>query len=179
MSSFLIRIDDIPKGGYEFRVDGPQPAWQSLLQELGERPAPGEGRGWLKVRRHPNRVAVEGGFDVVLAAVCSRCQEDIQVKLEKEFRANLLQGPQEELAGETELSEEQLDDSILEGDEIDFLALLREQILLEIPFKPLCREDCRGICLDCRAHLNHEVCRCVGKAVDPRLAPLSRLRLEH
>jgi len=56
----------------------------------------------------------------------------------------------------------------------DPLPLLREQIWVNLPMKPLCRPDCKGICPECGANLNLEPCHCAEERVDPRLAPLAQ-----
>ncbi len=60
-------------------------------------------------------------------------------------------------------------------DRLDLDSLLREDILLELPTKFLCREDCRGICPVCGKNLNEGPCGCVGQDVDPRLETLKNL----
>ena len=62
--------------------------------------------------------------------------------------------------------------------EIDLTEAVQEQILLSLPLRPLCREDCKGLCPGCGEDLNKGACGCSGKAVDPRLAVLGNLKLE-
>jgi len=62
-----------------------------------------------------------------------------------------------------------------EGEGLFLADVLREQVLLALPMKVICRSDCRGLCPNCGANLNHEECRCETHAADPRLAPLARL----
>ena len=50
--------------------------------------------------------------------------------------------------------------------------LVKEQVLLAVPMKPLCISECRGICSECGINLNEEVCNCGTEKIDPRLAPL-------
>ena len=50
-----------------------------------------------------------------------------------------------------------------------------DYILLELPYKSLCREDCRGLCPMCGKNLNEGLCGCTHKSVDPRLAVLGQL----
>src|SRR6266436_1805948 len=58
-----------------------------------------------------------------------------------------------------------------------FLAdVIKEQVLLALPVKVICQSDCRGLCPNCGANLNHEECRCETHATDPRMAPLARLK---
>ncbi len=57
--------------------------------------------------------------------------------------------------------------------EID--SLVRESIILSLPFKPLCSESCRGLCPTCGTDLNRSKCDCVRESVDPRWDQLKRL----
>jgi uncharacterized protein len=56
--------------------------------------------------------------------------------------------------------------------------LLREQFYLALPMKPLCREDCKGLCPQCGTNLNTGSCECGPALEDPRLAPLKQLKKE-
>jgi uncharacterized protein len=61
------------------------------------------------------------------------------------------------------------------GDDLDLTAPVRESLLLELPMKPVCREDCVGLCPVCGANLNLERCGCRAETADPRLVSLKRL----
>jgi len=52
---------------------------------------------------------------------------------------------------------------------------MREQFFLALPMKPLCREDCKGLCPVCGINRNRETCTCQSEWVDPRLEPLRHL----
>ena len=58
---------------------------------------------------------------------------------------------------------------------IDLSPLVRELSLLEIPMKPICREDCQGLCMVCGQNLNEADCGCEEDDIDPRLAKLRTL----
>ena len=58
---------------------------------------------------------------------------------------------------------------------LDLTEALREQILLDLPMRPLCRPDCRGLCIKCGKNLNEGPCDCVQETIDPRLAGLKEL----
>ncbi|MDD2499121.1 MAG: DUF177 domain-containing protein, partial [Desulfitobacteriaceae bacterium] len=62
-----------------------------------------------------------------------------------------------------------------EGDKIDILPQVLQTILLELPMKVLCREDCKGLCPVCGTNLNIKECRCERESIDPRLAALKNL----
>lgn len=75
----------------------------------------------------------------------------------------------------TELQDEADDDIILlEGTVLDVGQELREEYVLEMDTKNLCREDCKGICPGCGADLNTEPCKCKPD-IDPRLSALASL----
>jgi uncharacterized protein len=59
-----------------------------------------------------------------------------------------------------ELSEDELERTFYDGDEIDLLPAIRDTVLLAVPIAPLCRPDCKGVCLECGANLNEEECHC-------------------
>ena len=58
---------------------------------------------------------------------------------------------------------------------LDINALLVADISLELPTKVLCSEDCEGLCLACGTNLNHEMCKCDKRQLDPRLEALRKL----
>ena len=74
------------------------------------------------------------------------------------------------------LEDEENDDYILlDQYQLDLADLTLADILLELPYKSLCREDCRGLCPMCGKNLNEGLCGCTRKSVDPRLAVLGQL----
>ena len=58
---------------------------------------------------------------------------------------------------------------------LDMDALAVSDILLDLPSKQLCSEDCKGLCPVCGVDLNHSVCQCKKKEIDPRLQALADL----
>jgi uncharacterized protein len=58
---------------------------------------------------------------------------------------------------------------------IDLTPVLREYMLLEVPFSPLCRPDCKGLCPQCGNNLNETTCQHEDETGDPRLAALKDL----
>jgi len=72
-----------------------------------------------------------------------------------------------------ELQKEDLDKEFYDGEVIDLDAIIQHQIILAIPFYPLCREDCKGLCPHCGINKNQETCQCSDKEfIDPRLSGL-------
>lgn len=58
---------------------------------------------------------------------------------------------------------------------LDLTEAIRQYTLLVTPMKPLCREDCAGLCPDCGQNLNQNPCDCLAQAIDPRWSNLSKL----
>jgi uncharacterized protein len=74
-------------------------------------------------------------------------------------------------------ADEEADEYHLGGEELDLDPMIRDAILLEIPFSPLCRPDCLGLCERCGEDRNLGECSCPPLA-DPRWAPLLGLKLD-
>jgi uncharacterized protein len=116
-----------------------------------------------------------GQAKTTLEVECSRCAEPFRIPVDVPF--DLVYLPQAENAGEGEraIGEEDLSTSYYHGDAIDLGDLLREQLYLALPMKPLCSEDCRGLCPECGTNLNRGTCDCKPSWEDPRLAGLKAL----
>ena len=85
--------------------------------------------------------------------------------------------PLEELKGEGkyEIKDDELDMGFYAADEFDLLGLIKEQIVLNVPMKLLCNEECKGICPKCGTDLNINKCNCSLTEVDSRLEILKDL----
>lgn len=108
---------------------------------------------------------------------CARCVEAYSFALEKDFSLVLV--PRRDLAAEVELNEEDLDLSFYQGDTVDLSPLVREQLLLALPTRPLCGEACKGLCPQCGVNRNLQTCQCTTEINDPRLAVLRTVKAAH
>lgn len=107
---------------------------------------------------------------------CQRCLGTVTEPVDEEVELLLLRherGAEEE---ERELEEKDLGVVVVDGDEVDLAPILFEQIQLNVPMRPLCREECAGLCPTCGADLNQGRCDCVNETVDPRWAGLAVIR---
>jgi uncharacterized protein len=102
-------------------------------------------------------------------------------KIERKF--DLLYRPQGVDAGKEELSVTGAEAEIgyYQGEGLLLEDALREQVLLALPLKVICREDCKGLCPHCGANLNDGQCSCADPPEDPRWTALKDLRskLDH
>jgi uncharacterized protein len=78
--------------------------------------------------------------------------------------------------GARELEPEDLSTLVAVDGAIDLFRLVREQVDLNVPMKPTCDPDCRGLCPQCGVDRNREACTCVAEQVDPRWAGLESVR---
>jgi uncharacterized protein len=131
-----------------------------------------------------------GSLAVTVELECVRCLEPFRLELDEPldllflpFSANVGPGkagkpgkPAEPARNEErELKDEDLAVSFYQDEKIDVGLLIREQIYLALPMKPICRDDCQGLCPKCGTNLNSSSCNCAREAVDPRLASLKTL----
>ena len=122
-----------------------------------------------------------GRVQTRLELTCSRCLEPFILPVDAPF--DLRYHPQADNAGtgeaEREIEEDDLTTAFYENEQIDLGHLMREQFYLSLPMKPLCRDDCRGLCPVCGTNLNREQCDCKPEWDDPRLAALKALQDKH
>ena len=108
------------------------------------------------------------------AASCARCAEEFVTPSTRGFRYILV--PRALANGSDERGDD-LEFSVYDGDEVDLTPLVQEQVLLALPTRPLCKEDCRGLCPQCGINLNEHQCDCRSDQLEPRLAVLRTLKL--
>ncbi len=135
--------------------------------------------GRIDITRTGPEVHITGHVEVTIRQVCSRCLDDFSQTVHSEF--DLLYLPAEALRGETshELHRDEGTVGFYRNDQIDISDILREQILLNTPMKPLCSENCSGICPTCGKNLNEDSCNCMPQTIDSRFQILKTLRKEH
>jgi uncharacterized protein len=107
---------------------------------------------------------------------CSRCLKSYSFPLDQEFEFALT--PDTRSPKTKELNPGELGLSFYSGEAIDLAPLIREQVLLALPTRPLCAEDCRGLCPSCGIDLNEHSCRCVTPRGDARLAVFRDIKLQ-
>jgi uncharacterized protein len=116
-------------------------------------------------------VLVTGQALARLEGECVRCLADIHDEVVGDF--------QELFAYEesdTAISGEDEDAGRLEGDLLDLEPLLRDAVVLMLPFQPLCRDDCPGLCIDCGARLADDPGHVHEEPADPRWAALQEVQ---
>ena len=127
------------------------------------------------LRKDHNKVRIAGRVDTTLELACSRCLEGFRVPVRAPFDLLFLPAASEPALPEQEIEDDDLGTSYYREGVIDLADVVREQLSLSLPMKPLCQEGCRGLCPECGTNLNSGACDCAPRWEDPRLAPLKAL----
>lgn len=122
-------------------------------------------RGRLKLTRTTRGILIQGTLDATVQSECSRCLDPTEVSLQLQLEELYVSPPEP-----NELF------TVPEAGLIDLAPLIREEAIVQIPITILCRPNCAGLCINCGANLNYEVCQCEADPIDPRLAALKDLR---
>jgi len=111
-------------------------------------------------------VYLEINISFLFYGFCDRCAEDVKKNFDFDVKRIIVE----------ELQNENDDDDyiIVKNRELDLDALVEEEVILSLPNKILCKEDCKGLCTQCGTNLNVNKCNC-KKEVDPRMEALLQL----
>ena len=110
-------------------------------------------------------ISLDGNLTCEVNLLCSRCLEDFKYLIDIEIH--------EKFTSNQEVEDDDI--NFFEGDSIDLTNIIENNIVMALPVKKLCREECKGLCHKCGANLNHSECKCGNDNVDPRMAKLKEL----
>ncbi|HLH06855.1 MAG TPA: DUF177 domain-containing protein [Terriglobales bacterium] len=160
--------------------------WQSGTIDLGpdakqSSPLKTDGKASIVEENHGRKSLIEdirlvGEFSTRLELLCARCLDPVYQEVRKTF--DLMYRPQGVDAGKEEISlgKDDVDIGYYQGEGLLLEEVLREQLLLALPLKLLCSEDCKGLCRSCGQNLNQGACGCTRTEPDPRWHALGELR---
>lgn len=119
------------------------------------------------------RIAAEAG------AGCARCTAPVKLAVEQDF--DLIYRPVSAIAREEEIEipRDELDVGFYTGEGINLADVVKEQVILALPMKVLCRPDCRGLCPSCGANLNTGACRCHQPQNETTFGSLLKNSVQH
>jgi len=109
-----------------------------------------------KIYNTDKSFVLEGNLSGNIILRCSRCLENYKKSID------------------IDIEEEMKNEDIENLAKVQIDQILKNNIFLNIPIKPLCGEDCNGLCSECGQNLNEEECDCDPETVDPRLADLEK-----
>jgi uncharacterized protein len=167
-----LEIDEsLPEGAMEYAPD---------LRQVGALHVKGVAELLLE-RRGPKDVVqdirLKAHFDGHFEQLCARCLEPVAEALVGDF--DLIYRPQfaDAEAGERAITEDETEIGYYGESGLSLEDAVREQVVLTLPARTLCQDDCKGLCPHCGVNRNQSSCTCEEKPVDPRLAVLAGLQL--
>jgi uncharacterized protein len=175
----VLETDQIPEEGLQLAWNEEVPSVMAYVASLSridfafEQPLHTE----AKVLKVGQSFFLKGNVKTTLRLTCVRCLNDFSFPISSSFDLTLSplkKAPTEE---EIELKEEDMESNFFEGGEIHLSEIACEQVFLEIPYKPLCHEDCRGLCPVCGKDLNLSACHCVPEGSESAFSALKDLKL--
>ncbi len=130
------------------------------------------------IRNFGGTIELDANAHARLQMVCDRCAEDFQTDLDFDISESFKEI--ENIPDENEPDEESQNPDItyFSGDSISLEECVYTGLVLSLPGKRLCKEDCKGLCPNCGANLNIAECTCDTRPVDPRFAALDALDLD-
>lgn len=132
-------------------------------------------QGEVRLTRSDRGILVKGTFNTEVELTCSRCLNLFNCPLTLNIEEEYLPTTDIITGAPLPLPDEPGSFTIDEHNILDLTEAIRQYAILTIPMKPLCQEDCAGLCSTCGANLNEAPCNCPPKPADPRWSELSKL----
>jgi uncharacterized protein len=133
-------------------------------------------KGRVRISRISGGIEAVGEVTTAVYLECARCLETFRYPLRTSFDVIFRRGSepiqwQEEIA----LNDEDMKTSFFQGDFIDVGEEIRQDIIVSIPIKPLCKESCRGLCPRCGGRIDKGECKCPKEEKDSPFAVLKEI----
>ena len=163
----IVDLDRIPEKGLEvskeFEVDNDE-----LVEENSVflKPVHAE----FKLKKIGEEIFIKGKISTALSFICSRCLCPFEYVVDSNF--DLIYLPEELDDADESLDKEDLDRFFYHSRKIDLKDVILEQLNLTFPLRPLCSEDCQGICPVCGKIIKTGECSCITENLDSRLEKL-------
>ncbi len=162
-----IRVQDIPDLGMEVVADtSTDPWWREAVHEVFATRWQADDPAQLEARlvRSEEMVSLNADINASIHPQCDRCLTTFERPYHIHIQHYLIPAGSEEKhdkrGRERELDEEDLEFGTYEGQTIQLGEILREQMVLELPYQFLCRPDCQGLCPHCGINRNESQCSC-------------------
>ena len=134
----------------------------------------------LSTRFALGQIEIKGSIALTVELSCARCLEtfttEITVPVHLTFVEKVPLEKEPENGEEIELTEEALNHDTFEGDHIDLIPVLQDEVVMALPLTPVCKSACKGLCLECGKNLNKGECGCDTTTCHPAFAKLKLLK---
>jgi uncharacterized protein len=135
-------------------------------------------QGSIRLTRTNRGILVQGTLKTTIPAECGRCLREFDSPLSFSLEEEFFPVIDVNSGIYVEIPDEPGSFTIDEHHILNLDEAIRQNALLQVPMKPLCREDCKGICQSCGQDLNKNQCRCIVEEYDPRWAKLAQLAVK-
>ena len=175
-----IRIDDVKKTRLDLNEEEPAEHYPNLVQmeQAGECSFIEPVKTAVSAIWEYDHVRATGTVESAVQLSCSRCLTEYRLPIASNFTIFYTKSVGGEQDEEVELSDTDLISVSYSGDEIDLDSEIAEQVMMEVPFKPLCSESCRGLCPECGADLNAGECGCDRGGINLKMSALKKISIE-
>jgi uncharacterized protein len=145
-----------------------------LLDELTQK-GPLKVAGSAELVNSLDEIRVLGHLEGSLTGDCDRCQERIVVPVDCRFDLLYVPDLETETGDEIEIDTKDTEIGFYQGDGLELVDIVREQVLLSLPLQRLCSEECKGLCALCGQNRNMKDCKCRVTQTDERWAGLKSI----
>ena len=173
-----VRVSELPESGRVIHFHETEGWFSTRVDDTREITLVSPVRVNLELIPEKERVKFAGHLQTKVRLSCSRCLQDIVSELDETIELDLLRSLPEDTPEEVDLRPQDLDTEFYDGETIDVDLIVVEQIFLALPQKPLCQQECNGLCSGCGVDLNHDSCRCENKTAGSAFDALRSLKIE-
>lgn len=175
----IIKTNEIPAGGLDLHFSEKTKEFNGILFDLiGSNPSYEIDISLSAIEKI---IQLKGTFSGKMNFDCSRCAEDFSHPYFKSFTI-LFHQPEnkfKDLSAAVNTGDDadsSFEMEFLRSNDLDLGEVIHEQFALEIPFQPLCSEDCLGLCAQCGTNLNEEPCQCESLSKVSKSSPFAKLK---
>ncbi|MBI9085705.1 MAG: DUF177 domain-containing protein [Desulfobacterales bacterium] len=185
MANLFVEVHDIPPQGLDLEFREPVQRFPVIgeLTKDGNICFSGPVIASLRIAPEKGLFLVQGRVEIESEISCCRCLAPFRQPLAEAFALTYTVGLSEvdrfdpAKDAVVDLTVEDMGLALVRNGRIDLLEVIQEAVVMALPMRPLCREDCKGLCPNCGADLNRDKCTCAGAPLDPRLAVLAKLKI--
>ena len=165
-----IKVSNLSNGFYEYDFEG------KISEIEVSDPFIGNYKTKVGLSKFDSQIILDAKTDIGANLICDRCTMEFHSVITSNYRMIYL------FTQKVEYSESDKMDVVYlhpETDKIDLTKDVRDYVLLAVPMKKLCSENCKGLCPKCGLNLNDGTCQCKEENIDPRWEPLLKLKLKN